>query len=656
MKNTIDELAIATIRSLIIDMTNKAKSGHPGMAIGSTPVVYTLFKNHLVSDPTHPDFINRDRFVLSSGHNSALLYSILHLCEYGLSLDDLKNFRQLGSVTPGHPESNLTIGVDATSGPLGQGIAQAVGLAIAEAHLRESYKDGNQLVNHYTYCLCGDGCLQEGVSQEAITIAGYNKLNKLILIYDDNGVTLDGDLSLSSNDDVKKRFLAANWNVIEINNGEDLNAIEKALKAAKRSTDKPTLIWMKTIIGYGSIKQGTNKVHGAPLGEEDGKHAKEVYGFNHEEFFIPEEVRNIFKDTFIARGKKAYEDYQNNFEKYKKNNQVAADRFLSLINGSVDKYLPNELPEIKPGEVISTRAASNKMLNAYALALPNLIGGSADVASSVMTNVEGSKTFNSKNYDGTTINFGIREFAMTSIQNGILLHGGLKSFVGSFFVFCDYMKPAMRMAALSKIPAIYLFSHDSIAVGEDGPTHQPVEQLVMLRSIPNFTVIRPADAKEVSGAYRYAFNQKETPTALILSRQGLPVLNETMAEGVDKGAYIVSKEKKHADYILIATGSEVALALEVQKLLLEDKIDTRVVSMPSWEIFDAQDEEYKTSVIGKDTSKNISLEMLSTFGWDKYAKYHFGVDTFGLSGKASDVITHFGFTKENIAERIKSFK
>lgn len=656
MTKSIDELAIATIRSLIIDITNNAKSGHPGMAIGSAPMVYTLFKNHLVNDPTHPDFINRDRFVLSSGHNSALLYSILHLCEYGLSLDDLKNFRQLGSITPGHPENILTPGVDVTSGPLGQGIAQAVGLAIAEAHLRAIYRNGEKLINHYTYCLCGDGCLQEGISQEAISLAGNKKLNKLILIYDDNGITLDGELSLSSSDDVKKRFLAVNWNVIEINNGDDLKALDNALKVAKRSTDKPTLIWMKTIIGYGSIKQGTNKVHGSPLGDEDGKHAKEVYGFNHEEFFIPEEVRNIFRDTFVSRGKKAYEDYQKSFEEYKKDHRVDADRFLSLANGDVSDYLPNELPDIKAGEVISTRAASGKMLNAYALALPNLIGGSADVASSVVTKIEGSKYFGPNSYDGTTINFGIREFAMASIQNGILLHGGLKSFVGSFFVFSDYMKPAIRMAALSKIPAVYLFSHDSIALGEDGPTHQPIEQLAMLRSIPDLTVIRPADAKELSAAYRYAFNQKEIPTALILSRQGLPVLNETSVEGVDKGAYIVSKEKKHADYILIATGSEVSLAIEVQKLLLEDKIDTRVVSMPSWEIFEKQDEEYKTSVIGKDTSKNISLEMLSTFGWDKYAKYHFGIDTFGLSGKDKDVINHFGFTREKIVERIKNIK
>lgn len=650
----IDELAVATIRSLCIDMINKAKSGHPGMALGSAPILYTLFSRHLVSNPKKPEWCNRDRFILSAGHASALLYAMLHLCEYDLPMDELKRFRQIDSLTPGHPEYRWTPGVDASSGPLGQGIAQAVGMAMAEASLAANYSDGEQLINHYTYALCGDGCLQEGIGQEAISLAGHQKLNKLILLYDANQVTLDGALDLSFSEQVKSRFVASEWDVIEVNDGQDVDAIDAAIKQAKKSKEKPTMIMVHTIIGYGSMKQGTSKTHGSPLGEEDGKHAKvDVYGFDHEDFFIPEEVRQHFHDTFVVRGQKAYEEYQNNLVSYAKKHSMELQRFNSLQNLSVEDYLPKVFPDFLEGSSTSTRVASGKALNAYMLNIPNLVGGSADVAGSVMTKLDGGVDFSPEHREGHNINWGIREFAMASAQNGMLLHGGLRTYVGCFCVFSDYLKPAIRMAALSKLPAIYLFSHDSIAVGEDGPTHQPIEQLAMLRSIPNVHVIRPCDERETYAAWVEALKSTQTPTAIILSRQNLPLLPGSSAEGLAKGAYVVSKEQKKAQIDLIATGSEVCLAVEAQKILLERNIDVRVVSMPSWELFEAQDENYKDSVLDQPWEKRVSIEMLSTFGWDRFAKHHMGIDRFGASAPAKDVIKKLDFTVEHLVRIVE---
>ena len=654
MNKKIDELSVATIRSLCIDEINKAKSGHPGMALGSAPILYTLFTRHLVANPKEPEWFNRDRFVLSAGHASALLYAMLHLSGYEVSLDDIKQFRQLGSLTPGHPEYRWTKGVDATSGPLGQGIAQAVGMAMAEESVRANYPEGEKIMNHYTYVLCGDGCLQEGISQEAISLAGHQKLNKLILFYDANQVTLDGALDLSFSEQVKNRFLASEWNVLEVADGNDIEAIDSAIVEAKKSKDKPTMILIHTVIGYGSAKQGTSKVHGSPLGADDGKHAKvEVYGFDHEDFFVPEEVRKQFADTFMARGQKAHEDYNKQFEAYKGKHSEDSNRFLSLINLDVDGYLPKVLPEFAEGSSTSTRVASGKALNAYMLDLPNLVGGSADVAGSVMTKLDGGVNFEPGHREGHNVNWGIREFAMASAQNGMLLHGGLRTYVGCFAVFADYMKAAIRMAALSHLPAIYLFSHDSIAVGEDGPTHQPIEQLAMLRSIPNMRVIRPCDERETYAAWLEALKSKRTPTALILSRQNLPLLPGSSKEGLEKGAYIVSKEEKKAQVEIIATGSEVSLAVSAQKLLKEEGIDVRVISMPSWELFEEQDKAYKDSVMSLPWEKRISVEMLSTFGWDRYAKHHMGMDTFGASAPAKDVIAKFDFTAERLAGLVK---
>ena len=656
MNTNIDNLSIATIRSLCIDMINKAKSGHPGMALGSAPILYTLYTKHLIANPNEPLWFNRDRFVLSSGHASSLLYALLHLSGYSLTIEDLRNFRQLGSITPGHPEYRLVPGVDATSGPLGQGIAQAVGMAMAERMVSHQYVHGSLLCSHYTYCLCGDGCLQEGLSQEAISFAGNQKLNKLILFYDKNDVTLDGPLSNTSNDDVRKRFESANWNVLEVKDGNNVSSIDQAIIMAKRSKDKPTVIIVHTIIGFGSANQGTSKVHGSPLGLEDGKAAKEVYSFIHPEFFVPEEVRAHFKETFVTRGKEAYASYQSDFVAYQEKNKVEAKRFYELVhNNNIRNYFPKEMMPIEE-EIISTRKASQKALNDFYLNIPNLVGGSADVASSVCTKVTGGVDFMPRQRDGRVVNFGIREFAMASFANGMLLHGGVHPYVGCFLVFSDYMKPAIRMAALSKLPAIYLFSHDSIAVGEDGPTHQPIEQLAMLRSIPNVNVIRPCDEMETYASWHIALCSKETPTAIILSRQDLKNLKTTSLDGVKKGAYVVSESKKKAQYILLATGSEVSLAISAQEILDKQGIATKVVSMPSMYLFERQKKAYQDSVLDLDRSKIISVEMLSSFGWDKYAAHHMSVENFGMSGKASEVIDAYHFTVNDVVNFVKALE
>ncbi|MBO6261972.1 MAG: transketolase [Bacilli bacterium] len=653
--NKNDQLAIATIRSLCIDTINKANSGHPGMALGSAPALYTLFTRHLVATPKDSKWFNRDRFVLSAGHASALLYTMLHLSGYKISMDDMKQFRQIDSLTPGHPEYGWTDGVDATSGPLGQGISQAVGMAMAEQMVNKLYSFGDDVCNHYTYALCGDGCLQEGISQEAISLAGHLKLNKFILLYDANQVTLDGALDLSFSEQVKARFLASEWDVLEVADGNDVDAIDAAISKAKKSKDKPTMIMIHTIIGYGSAKQGTNKVHGNPLGAEDGKAAKLSYGFDHEDFYVPQEVYDLFKNTFGARGEKALEAYNKKLEALKadKKTKDEYDRFISLNGVDVDKYLPGVYPDFQEGSAKSTRVASGQALNYLMLSMPNLYGGSADVAGSVMTKLDNGANFDANNRGGHNINWGIREFAMASAQNGMLLHGGVRSYVGAFFVFSDYMKPAIRMACLSHVPAIYLLSHDSIAVGEDGPTHQPIEQLAMLRSIPNMDVIRPADERETYGAWFAALQSKNHPTAIILSRQNLPLLKESDGEALKKGAYVVSKEQKKADFVLIATGSEVSLAVSAQALLLEKGIDVRVVSMPCWSYFEKQDEAYKNEVINLPREKCVSIEMLSTFGWAKYAATNIGLDQFGASAPAKDVFKKFNFTPEYVASVVE---
>ena len=651
----IDNLSVAAIRSTVIDVINKAKSGHPGMALGSAPILYTLFKEHLVSDPNNPMWINRDRFVLSAGHASALLYTMLHVAGYEVSMDDLKQFRQFGSLTPGHPEYLHTPGVDATSGPLGQGIAQAVGMALAERSLRTMYKEGDRLINHYTYALCGDGCLQEGLSQEAISLAGHQKLNKLILIYDSNAVTLDGSIDLSFSENVKLRFEASNWNVLEVKDGNNLKEINKALKKAKKSEEKPTLIIVHTIIGYGSKNQGLSKTHGSPLGAEDGKLAKISYGFDHEDFYIPNEVYEDFKNVFGVRGRRTYRRWKRDMRRYSFDYPEEYEQFEKTLNGDVSSYVYKELPEFPVGHKDSTRNVSGYLLNLLHKDIPVLLGGSADVAASVMTNIKEGTKLSPLNPTGRDINFGIREFAMACAANGMLLHGGLRPYVGCFLIFSDYMKSAMRMAALSRLPAIYLLSHDSIAVGEDGPTHQPIEQLSMLRSMPNMFVFRPCDAIETAAAWKLALLSKETPCSIILSRQALPLQENSNYEGVSRGGYVISKEQGgKPEFTIIATGSEVSLAIEAQKVLREYGHDVRVVSMPCQELFLMQNASYIKRVLGAPYHKRIVVEMASTFGWHRFAPSVMGIDEFGTSAPANDAINAYGFTVDTLVSSILS--
>ncbi|MCH5180443.1 MAG: transketolase [Erysipelotrichales bacterium] len=649
-----DQLSIAAIRATCIDGINKAKSGHPGMALGSAPILYTLYTRHLVSSPSYPNWINRDRFVLSAGHASMLLYTILHMAGYQVSIDDLKSFRQLDSLTPGHPEFRHTPGVDATSGPLGQGIAQAVGMAMAERTLAAMYKDGGMLFNHYTYALCGDGCLEEGLSQEAIALAGVQKLNKLIVLYDSNAITLDGNLDLSSNENTKLRFKASNWDVLEVNDGNDVDAIDRAIKKAKKSKDKPTLIIVHTIIGYGSKNENTCKVHGSPLGEDDGALAKEKYGYSYPAFEIPETVYEQFRNTFISRGNKAIKKWTKTFKEYKKLHLEDAIKIEETLNNDVSKFVFKDLPHFEEGFKDSTRNTSQAILNLLNKQVFNLVGGSADVAKSVCTIIKDETDMTPTNPSGRNINFGIREFAMASAQNGMLLHGGLRTYVGCFLVFSDYMKSAIRMAALSKLPAIYLFSHDSIAVGEDGPTHQPIEHLAMLRSMPGINVYRPCDATETAASWKLSLLSTDTPSAIILSRQNLPLMKNSNYEGVSKGAYVIEKEfGTKPDAVIIATGSEVSLASEAKTKLYNLGIDVRIVSMPSQELFLKQDKSYQVEVLGNDYDHRISVEMLTTFGWARFARFNMGIDTYGTSAPAADAIKSFGFTSDALVELVR---
>lgn len=648
------ELSIATIRSLGIDMINKANSGHPGMVLGSAPALYSLFTKEYKVFPAHSQWINRDRFVLASGHASSLLYSLLHLSGFQVSMDDLKQFRQWGSCTPGHPEVELTDGVDASSGPLGQGIPMAVGMAMAEAFLATRYnKKDYPVIDHYTYVLCGDGDMQEGVTYEASSLAGHLSLGKLIVLYDANNVTLDGPLNYSFSEDVKKRYESMNWQVICVQDGNDYEAIAKAIKKAKKEVYKPTLIIVNTIIGFGSRNQGTSKVHGAPLGEEDGQYAKRQYGFEYDNFFVPEEVYDDFKKNVFNRGKRAYNKWNKMMDTYKTEYPELYQELFQNIN---DEYSFDEtafIEEYQDGISEATRVTSEKLINAIAAQNPTFLSGTADLASSTKTIIKNAERFSCENYGGRNLFFGIREFAMVAIMNGMTLHKGIKVAAGGFMVFSDYFKAALRMACLMKLPIILPLSHDSIAVGEDGPTHQPVEQLAMLRSMPNIQVIRAADAYEMCGAWKKAVETNDCPTALILTRQNVTNFTHATYEDVCHGAYVVSQEKDNLDGIIIATGSEVELAMQAQKALLEQGKDVRVVSMPSMELFDQQDDLYKEKVLPKHIRKRLAVEMACDFGWHKYVGLDgkvISVNQFGASAPANIVIQKYGFTVENIVE------
>lgn len=653
----ISNLSIATIRSLGIDTINKANSGHPGMVLGSAPALYTLFNKELNIYNKEAEWINRDRFVLASGHASALLYSMLHLTGFDVTIDDLKNFRQLNSHTPGHPEIEMTHGVDASSGPLGQGIPMAAGMAMAEKFLASQYnKENFDIIDHYTYVLCGDGDMQEGVTYEAASLAGHLSLGKLIVLYDANKVTLDGPLSMSFSENVKKRYEACNWQVLEVKDGNDINEIHKAIKKGKKEQFKPTLIIVNTVIGFGSANQGTNKVHGAPLGKEDGKNAKLSYGFDHDEFYVPEEVYEDFKKKTIKRGKSKFNKWNKLFNEYKEQYPTEAKQLEDAIAGKYSLNIDELLKNYPVGHNNATRNTSLEVIQEVAKQNPTFLSGTADLASSTKTKIKDEDDFSVENYNGRNLVFGIREFAMVAIMNGMTLHKGVKVSSGGFLVFSDYFKAAVRMACLMKLPIILPLSHDSIAVGEDGPTHQPIEQFAMLRSIPNMHVIRPGDAVEMAAAWKLAIESTENPTALILTRQNVETMENSSVEGVSKGAYVIGKEENHLDAIIIASGSEVNLAMKAKKVLLEKGIDVRVVSMPCQEFFDQQDEQYKEAVLPNAMRKRLSVEMASSFGWHKYVGLDgitMSIDEFGKSAPAQDVIQSYGFTVDGVVENIE---
>lgn len=648
----IDNKTISSLRMLSVDMIEKAKSGHPGLPLGSAPMLYTLYKDFLNFNPEKPKWINRDRFVLSAGHGSAILYSLLNLFGFDVSIDDIKNFRQWGSKTPGHPEYGDTDGVDATTGPLGQGITMAVGMALAEAHMRSHFTvDGWSPVDHYTYALVGDGCLMEGISHEAASFAGSFKLGRLIVLYDSNNISIEGNTDITFHDDTLKRFEAYGWHTQRVEDGNDTEKIKEAIENAKKD-ERPSIIEVKSVIGFGAGSvEGSEKSHGAPIGEDNRKALVEKIKWTEkEEFTVPEDVKeNAAK--IVEEKKKIYVEYKKKLQEYESKNP---DKYREYIDWIHFKHEADLSKLLDSKEKDATRSASGAALQEVAKAIPNMIGGSADLGPSNNSQIKDSGFISSSDYNERNIHFGVREFAMAAISNGIALHGGLKPFCATFFVFSDYMKPAMRLAALMNLPVTYILTHDSIGVGEDGPTHEPIEHLAMLRSLPNFSVIRPADFNETVHAWEVA--QKATkPTALILSRQKLETL-KIESENLKYGAYIAKTEKDKLDLVVVATGSEVGVTMEASKILEDKGYGVRVVSMPSRDLFDEQDEEYRESVLPCGV-KTASVEALSTFGWDKYTKggLKIGLDRFGASAPGSELFEHFGFTPEKIADKLESF-
>ncbi|WP_456265008.1 MULTISPECIES: transketolase [unclassified Bacillus (in: firmicutes)] len=661
---TIELKSIATIRTLSIDAIEKANSGHPGMPMGAAPMAYALWTNHLNVSPQNPNWFNRDRFVLSAGHGSMLLYSMLHLSGYNLSIDDLKQFRQWGSKTPGHPEFGHTEGVDATTGPLGQGIAMAVGMALAERHLAETYnRDNFHVVDHYTYSICGDGDLMEGISSEAASLAGHLGLGRLIVLYDSNDISLDGDLDRSFSENVKNRFEAMNWEVLYVKDGNNIEEVTAAIEKAKQSTDRPTLIEVKTTIGFGSPNRaGTSGVHGAPLGSEEAKLTKEAYSWTFEEdFHVPSEVYDHFKEAVKDAGQKKEAAWNELFAQYEKEYPELAAQLKLAIEGKLPENWDQEVPVYEAGSSLASRASSGEVLNGIAKQVPFFIGGSADLAGSNKTTIKNTDDFGKNNYAGKNIWFGVREFAMGAALNGMALHGGLRVFGGTFFVFSDYLRPAIRLAALMGLPVTYVFTHDSIAVGEDGPTHEPVEQLASLRAMPNLSVIRPADGNETAAAWKLAVSSTDKPTALVLTRQNLPTIDqapEKAYEGVEKGGYVVVEAADaQPEALLLASGSEVGLAIEAQKALEKEGIRASVVSLPAWDRFDQQSDEYKESVLPKAVRARIAIEMGASLGWERYTGLDgdvIAIDKFGASAPGETIIEKYGFTVSNVVSRVKA--
>ena len=656
----IEEMSVNAIRVLSADAIQKANSGHPGLPLGTAPVAYELFAKHMNYNPHNPDWVNRDRFVLSGGHGSMLLYSLFHLFGIGnLSLEEVKNFRQFGSLTPGHPEYGHTVGVEATTGPLGQGMAMAVGMAMAEAHLSSVFnKEGFPVVDHYTYVLGGDGCMMEGISSECFSLAGTLGLSKLIVFYDSNNISIEGSTDIAFTEDVVTRFKAFGFQTIEVEDGNDLEAIGKAIEEAKADKTRPSLIKVNTLIGYGCpAKQGKASAHGEPLGVDNVAALKENINWPCKgDFEVPKEVYDHYKE--LADNMAKAEDKWNELfaayvEKYPEMKELWDNYFdgydMSDLFNSDGYWAKGDKPE-------ATRSTSGTILNMIKKAMPNLIGGSADLAPSNKTNMKDAGDFSKDNYAGTNLHFGVREQAMAAIGNGLALHGGLKAFVATFFVFSDYVKPMARLSALMKLPLTYVFTHDSIGVGEDGPTHEPIEQLAAFRSLPDFTVFRPCDRTETAAAWMYAVENECGPTGLVLTRQNLPQMEGSSKDALKGGYIIAESEKAVPDAIIIASGSEVSLAVNAKEELKKSGIDVRVVSMPSMELFDKQSAEYKESVLPNAVRKRVAVEALSDFGWYKYVGLDgkvIAMEGFGASGPAATLFEHFGFTVDNVVKTVK---
>ena len=643
---SIEALSVATIRSLALDSVEHARHGHLGMPLGAAPMAYSLFRHHMKHLPSQPDWFDRDRFILTSGHGSVLLYSLLHLSGYDLSIEDLQHFRQLDSRTPGHPEMGHTPGVEATTGPLGQGFAMSVGFAIAEAHLAERFnKPDCRVVDHYTYTICGDGDLEEGVAIEAASIAGNLSLGKLIVLYDANRVTSDGPLTLSNQEDIEAKFQAMGWQVLVVEDGNDLVAINGALEEAKNSP-LPSLIITHTVIGYGSRLQGTNKIHSNPVGPDEVSYIKAQYGWDYGDFVVPDEVAEDFR-SIEREGQIARESWLQRLKDYRERYPEDYVLFEKVLSGDWD--LDSDFEEPFTETKLATRTASGLALNRAYQKMPILLGGSADLASSNKTTISDARFMTAESHGVPNIHFGVREFAMAAIGNGVCLHGGLRGYCGTFLVFSDYMRSAIRHSALMGMPMIYIMTHDSILVGQDGPTHQPVEHLLSLRAMPNLVVYRPADANETLVGWRLALESQDKPYVLALGRHDVPVLSQVNIQDAAKGAYILEKEADEPDLILIATGSEVETALEVKKQLRDYRVN--IVSMPSWELFDEQDQAYRNQVLPPSVTKRLSLEWGTTIGWERYVGPHgrsIGVNEFGKSAPAKDLVADYGLTVDEI--------
>ena len=656
----MSQKSVNAIKVLGVDAINKAKSGHPGIVMGAAPMAYSLFTKHLRVNPKKTDWINRDRFVLSAGHGSMLLYSLLHLSGFeDVSLEEVKNFRQWGSKTPGHPEFGHTKGIDATTGPLGQGISTAVGMALAERYLAAKYnKEGYNLFDHYTYVICGDGDIMEGVASEASSFAAVQKLNKLVVLYDSNDICLDGETKDAFSENVRARYEAYGWNTILVEDGASVEAVNAAIEQAKKS-DKPTLIEVKTIIGAGSPnRQGTNGVHGAPLGDEETALFRKEIGWENEPFDIPADVYADFKANVADRGESEYAKWEKLYADYKAAYPELAKELEEALTREDIKHLTKESFSFKNvGEAQATRNSSQDAINSVAAVLPTFFGGSADLSHSNMTFIKGDNLQDDAHRTDRNVQFGVREFAMATVLNGLMLHGGVRVFGGTFFVFSDYLKGALRLSALQNLPVTYVFTHDSIAVGEDGPTHEPIEHLASLRTIPNTYVFRPADATETQAAWYLSQKTNDRPTSIVLTRQNLPILENSSFEKVAKGAYVVYETAADFDTILIATGSEVALAIDVARELETDGSKVRVVSMPSVELFEEQSKEYKEELLPLNIRRRVSLEMGNSALWYKYVGLDglaIGIDKFGASAPANKVIEEYGFTVEAVVEKIKN--